>query len=84
MKARKCVKFANKESSLFYIPCQDRKGKWMMMALDRCGFKTRMDKVSQLIEPILKRRLENLHNENSIQCSIGGILLLGITYSCQH
>lgn len=81
MKTKKCVKFASEESSLFYIPCEDRKGEWMMLAPDRCRFKTRIDRESQLIEPILKRRLENLHNKNSVQCSIGGICPLGSAYS---
>ena len=63
METRKCVKFTD-EVSLFNIPYEDRKGEWMMCTVDRCRFKTRIERVSHILEPVLKRHVEISSREN--------------------
>ena len=57
MDTRKCVRFTD-EVSYFNIPYEDRKGEWMMFVVDRCHFKTRIERVSPMLEPVLKRHVE--------------------------
>ena len=57
METRKCVRFTD-EVSLFNIPYEDRKGEWMMFAVDRYHFKTQIERASRILEPVLKRHVE--------------------------
>jgi hypothetical protein len=59
MNTSKCMRFSDEVSS-FNIPDEDRKGEWMIFAVDRCRFRTRIDRVSQVIEPVLRRCVEKV------------------------
>ena len=68
METRKCVRFTDEVSS-FNIPYEDRKGEWMMFAVDRCRFRTRIDRVSQVIEPVLRRHVEKVSIDKQFRCA---------------
>lgn len=53
----KTVKCSEK-TPVILIPYEDRKGKWMTMALDRCCFQRRIKVASEIISPVLEKHLQ--------------------------
>lgn len=58
----KTVKFSKKTTSVILIPYEDRKGKWMTMALNRCRFQRRIKIVSEIISTVLEIHLQLIDN----------------------
>ena len=54
---KKCVRFLN-EVIIINIPYENRRGEWMMLAVDRCRFKTRIERVFPMIDLVLKKHLK--------------------------
>lgn len=57
----KTVKVSEK-TTVILIPYEDRKGKWMTMALDRCRFQRRIKNASEIISPVLEKHLQLINN----------------------
>lgn len=51
---------------VIFIPYEERKGKWMTMALRRYRFKRRIENVSNIISPILEKHLRIIRNHNGL------------------
>jgi hypothetical protein len=64
MKGLKRVCFVN-EPTIFTIPYEERKGEWMTLVADRCRFKTRIERVSQILDSVLKKHLDIVHKTPS-------------------
>lgn len=65
----KTVKFSEK-ITVILIPYEDRKGKWMNMALDRCRFQRRIKDASEIISSVLEKHLQLISNhaeQNKVQ-----------------
>lgn len=53
---KKIVRFKG-DDTIINNPYEDRKGEWMIMVVDRCRFRTRINCLLQILEPILEKRL---------------------------
>lgn len=53
---KKTVRFKG-DDTIIDIPYEDRRGEWMLMAVDRCRFRRRINCLSQILEPILEKHL---------------------------
>lgn len=51
------VKFSEK-TTVILISYEDRKGKWMTLALDSCRFQRRIKVASEIISPVLEKHLQ--------------------------
>lgn len=64
-----CERFLN-EVVIISIPYEDRKRDWMMLTVDSCRFKIRIERVSPMIDLVLKKHLKLISgNINENRCT---------------
>lgn len=68
MNKKKSVQFSDR-ITVILIPYEERKGEWMTMALDRYRFKRRIENMSNILSPILKKHLQTIRTQTEVDDS---------------